>query len=60
MPSTGKHLARALEFALRKLREEPKASMLKIVEETATQFNLGPLDEEWLLRELIRDKKEKQ
>ena len=59
MPSSGEHLANALEFALKKLSEYKNPDPIKVAEETAQQFDLGPRDEEWLLSEIKRAIKEK-
>jgi len=52
MSSTGETLARALEFVLRGLRDNPKADKLKLIEEASQQYDLSPLDGEWLIREV--------
>jgi hypothetical protein len=57
MPNSGENLARALDWALRRQRENPDTTALEVVEEAATRFDLGPLDEEWLLREVLRETK---
>jgi hypothetical protein len=43
-------LAKALTWVNERLREQPPVDKLKAVEEAAMKFDLGPLDEEWLLR----------
>jgi hypothetical protein len=45
-------LTRALDWANRHLQENPHLDRLKVAELAAVKFNLGPLDEEWLLRQL--------
>jgi hypothetical protein len=55
----GEHLANALEFALKKLSEYKTPDPIRVAEETAQQFDLGPRDEEWLLNELKRASKKK-
>ena len=48
-------LTRALDWINRQLKETPGADKLKVVEAAAIRFDLGPLDEEWLLREIAPD-----
>ncbi len=45
-------LTRALDWLVRERRLRPQAHKLTLVEEAAKKFDLGPLDEEWLLRQL--------
>jgi hypothetical protein len=47
-------LAKALDWVNHQLRLHPKSDKLKAVEEAAMKFDLGPLDEEWLLNQLKR------
>jgi len=47
-------LAKALDWVNHQLRLHPKLDKLKAVEEAAMKFDLGPLDEEWLLNQLKR------
>jgi hypothetical protein len=44
--------AKALDFANQLLRDQPALSRLDVVEQTALRFDLSPLEEEWLLRQL--------
>ena len=45
-------LAKALAWLNEQLAENPQANKLRLVETAATRFDLGPLDEEWLLRQI--------
>jgi hypothetical protein len=45
-------LTKALDWVNHQLRLHPKLDKLKAVEEAAMKFDLGPLDEEWLLNQL--------
>jgi len=49
-------LAKALKFALDLLEHEPGMTKLRATEAAAMQFDLGPLDEEWLLNHLTANK----
>jgi hypothetical protein len=49
-------LAKALQHALELLRQEPHLTKLQATEKTAQRFDLGPLDEEWLLNHLTATK----
>jgi hypothetical protein len=49
-------LAKALQHALELLHHEPHLTKLQAAERTAQQFDLGPLDEEWLLNHLTQTK----
>jgi hypothetical protein len=44
--------AKALDWLNLLRREHPHMSRLEAVEKTAVQFDLGPLEEEWLLQQL--------
>ena len=44
--------AKALDYANTLRREHPGLSRLEVVERAALQFNLSPLEEEWLLQQL--------
>ena len=44
--------AKALDWVNLLLKEHPQMSKAKAVEETAVKFDLSPLEEEWLLRQL--------
>ena len=45
--------ARALEWLNLLLKEHPGMARAKAIEETALRFDLSPLEEEWLLRQVI-------
>jgi hypothetical protein len=49
-------LAKALKFALQLLEHEPGMTKHRATEKAAQQFDLGPLDEEWLLNHLTGGK----
>ena len=44
--------AKALEHLNLLLKENPDMSRLKAIEQTALRFDLSPLEEDWLLRQL--------
>jgi hypothetical protein len=44
--------AKALEYLNVLLKENPEMSRLKAIEQTALKFDLSPLEEDWLLRQL--------
>ena len=44
--------AKALDWLNTLRQEHPGMSRLEAVEKTAVQFNLSPLEEEWLLQQL--------
>jgi hypothetical protein len=48
--------AKALDWVNLLLKEHPKMRKIHAVEETALKFNLSPLEEEWLLRQLMEGK----
>ena len=48
--------ARALDWVNQLLKHHPQMSKTKAVEETALKFDLNPLEEEWLLRQLAEGK----
>jgi hypothetical protein len=54
MSADAETLARALSFALDLLHHEPGMTKLNAAEAAAQQFDLGPLDEEWLLNHLTQ------
>ena len=56
MSANAKTLAKALQYANDLLQYEPGLTKLKATEEAAKQFDLGPLDEEWLLNHLTGGK----
>jgi hypothetical protein len=45
-------LTKALQFALALLKDDPTLTRLAAAERAAQEFNLGPLDEDWLLNHL--------
>lgn len=45
-------LAKALRHAVALLEMEPKPTRLEAAERAAREFDLGPLDEEWLIHNL--------
>ena len=48
--------AKALDWVNQLLRTQPGLEKLKAVEQTALRFDLNPLEEEWLLRQLTEPK----
>jgi hypothetical protein len=56
MSAPAEILTKALQHALDLLRHEPGMTKLRAAEEAAKQFDLGPLDEEWLLNHLTASK----
>ena len=44
--------ARALNHLNLLLRENPNMDRVKAIEQTAVKFDLSPLEEDWLLRQL--------
>ena len=56
MSAHAETLTKALQHALELLRHEPGMTKLKAAEKAAQEFDLGPLDEEWLLNHLTDDK----
>lgn len=44
--------AKALDYLNVLLKEPPGMTKLEAIEQTALRFNLSPLEEEWLLRQL--------
>ena len=49
-------LARALDWVNKRLRESPPMDKLKAIDEASIRFDLGPVDQEWLIRRLAEDK----
>jgi hypothetical protein len=47
-------LTHALDWANRQLKECPHLSHVQVVDEAAVKFDLGPMDEDWLLNELSK------
>ena len=56
MSASRETLARALDWVNKRLRESPPVSKLKAIDEASLRFDLGPLDQEWLIRRLAEDK----
>jgi hypothetical protein len=56
MSAGAETLAKALRYALDLLDHEPGMTKLQATEAAAKQFDLGPLDEEWLLNHLTTSK----
>jgi hypothetical protein len=48
--------AKALDWVSFTMKDHPQKSKVKAVEEAALRFNLSPLEEEWLLRQLTDGK----
>ena len=56
MSANRETLARALDWVNKRLRESPPVDKLKAIDEASIRFDLSPLDQEWLIRQLTRDK----
>ena len=56
MSAHAETLTKALQHALELLRHEPGMTKVKAAEKAAQQFDLGPLDEDWLLNHLTESK----
>ena len=56
MSEHAEKLTKALQYALEVLHHEPHLTRLQAAEKTAQHFDLGPLDEEWLLNHLTETK----
>jgi len=56
MSANAETLTKALRHALELLRHEPGMTKVKAAEKAAQQFDLGPLDEDWLLNHLTESK----
>jgi hypothetical protein len=46
--------AKALDWAYFLMKNHPGMDKIKAAEETAVKFNLGPLEEEWLINQLTQ------
>ena len=46
-------LAKALDWVNSEFRFHPKVERHRIIEQAAQKFDLGPLDEEWLIRQVL-------
>ena len=40
----------------KRLRESPPVDKIKAIDEASIRFDLGPVDQEWLIRRLAKDK----
>ncbi|HUI07581.1 MAG TPA: hypothetical protein VL486_11325 [Verrucomicrobiae bacterium] len=49
--------AKALDHLNRLLKEHPGMDKVKAIEQTAVKFDLSPLEEDWLLRQLTESSK---
>jgi hypothetical protein len=58
MSADAETLAKALDWANRELALHPAMGKWKVAEEAAKKFDLGPLDEEWLLNQLTKGARE--
>ncbi len=47
------HVKRALEWILERLSEEPHASRSELIDQAAREFDLTPLESEFLYRQLV-------
>jgi hypothetical protein len=56
MGADAQTLTKALEYAMALRRADPPVSRFKAAEAAAKRFDLGPLDEEWLLNQLTERK----
>jgi hypothetical protein len=52
-------IKQAIEWMNEKLREQPRADRMKLVDEASRRFDLTPLDEDFLLRHLAERPKPK-
>ncbi len=46
--------AKALEWLNLHLKANPGMDRIKAIEETAVRFDLSPLEEEWLINQLVQ------
>ena len=53
------NVKRALEWILARLEEEPGAKRSKLIEGAAREFDLTPLEEDFLQRQLVDELKKK-
>jgi len=49
--------AKALEHLNLLLRDNPHLTRWQAIEQTAVRFNLSPLEEDWLLQQLTRERR---
>ena len=54
MKTHGVDLAQALNWVNLHLKANPQAEKIKVVEAAAMKYGLGPMDEDWLFREVSR------
>ena len=53
------NVKRALEWILARLEEEPGAQRSKLIDRAAREFDLTPLEEDFLQRQLVDELKKK-
>ena len=58
MSASHETLVRALDWVNKRLRESPPVNKLKAIDEASIRFDLSPLDQEWLICQLTKDKNE--
>jgi hypothetical protein len=56
MSANRETLARALDGVNTRLRESPPVDRFKAIDEASIHFDLSPLDQEWLIRQLTENK----
>jgi len=56
MSANPETLARALDWVNKRMRESPPVDRFKAIDEASLRFDLSPLDQEWLIRRLTKDK----
>ncbi|PTL84211.1 hypothetical protein [Vitiosangium sp. GDMCC 1.1324] len=56
----GEPLRKAVRWIAARRAEQPQASLLKLVDEAARRFDLTPLQEEFLLKELRAPSQEQE
>jgi hypothetical protein len=53
------NIKRALDWILAQLRDQPTAKRSALIDQAAREFDLTPLDEEFLQRQLVDELKKK-
>jgi hypothetical protein len=53
------NIKRALDWILTQLRDQPTAKRSALIDQAAREFDLTPLDEEFLQRQLVDELKKK-
>ena len=53
------HVKRALEWILARLADDPSAKRGKLIDQAAREFDLTPLEEDFLQRQLVDELKKK-